>query len=96
MTTREEIEVAVERFEGSGGFACSFIEECEDDLFILAQAYITERAERQRRIEAAAEKIEQSTMQILLRNGVDMRKHRLVIVKEVTEIITRCLDGETA
>ena len=96
MATRDEIEAAVERFEGSGGFACSFIEECEDDLFILSQAYITERAERQRRIEAAAEKIEQSTMQILLRNGVDMRKHRLVIVKEVTEIITRCLDGETA
>jgi len=48
MTTREEIEAAVERFEGSGGFACSFIEECEDDLFILAQAYIADRQQRER------------------------------------------------
>ena len=84
MATRDEIEAAVERFEGSGGFACSFIEECEDDLFILAQAYITERAERQRRIEAAARV---TYLSVVRHGGIDESHLR--------DIITRCLDGET-
>jgi len=86
MATRDEIEAAVERFEGSGGFACSFIEECEDDLFILAQAYITERAERQRRIEAAAEELA-TTLPLYIRCGA---------AALCVDIITRCLDGETS
>ena len=84
MNTREEIEAAAERFEGSGGFACSFIEECEDVLFILAQAYITERDERPRRIEAA-------TRQLSSEFGLCGSLSQITI----EGIITRCLDGET-
>ena len=91
MTTREEIEAAAERFEGSGGFACSFIEECEDVLFILAQAYITERDERPRRIEAAANEIARQIVADDLPLDVISTDH---IRQHVADIITRCLDGE--
>ena len=86
MNTREEIEAAAERFENSGGFACSFIEECEDDLFILAQAHVSERAERQRRIAAAAEAV----------LGRCLERYDRSMIEDIRDIITRCLDGETA
>ena len=106
MSTNDEREAAADRLQSiidaddidGTAFAKGWRtdRQVQVDAATVVRSYLTERAERQRRIEAAAEKIEQSTMQILLRNGVDMRKHRLAIVKEVTEIITRCLDGETA
>lgn len=51
-----------------------------EKLFTLADAYLAERAERQRRIEAAAEAV----------HALDVSS-----VKLIRDIITRHLDGET-
>ena len=70
MTTREEIEAAAARYEAG---AVAYVKQKDDigawseywrpaqkdnDLHTLANAYLAERAERQRRIETAAEELD--------------------------------------
>ena len=81
--TREEIEAAVERFENSDGFACSFIAECEGELFILASAFVNARATRKAAIERATKEISH-----LLAMGCELSQIT------IEGIITRELEGD--
>lgn len=102
--TREEIEAACERLR-RGSDVVVFTDSSDDDSPYLdgspheflddVHTLLLAHAERQRRIEAAAEEIEKHVVNILLRNGTDMRRNRIVITLDMRDIITRHLDGET-
>ena len=80
MTTREEIEAALLWYSHDDG---SPLVDGIQHLNTLAGLYFEYRAERQRRIEAAA-------AEIWRRIPGDF-----VDVGEICDIITRCMDGET-
>ena len=100
MSTREEIEAAIERWgqhkkrvdDAQSPYYSGTFEQDEHrfallarDMRLLADAFMSDRAERQRRIEAAAHKI---------RSRFSCAPHWQAI-DEIRDIITRCLDGET-
>ena len=89
MTTREEIEAAKKRrlhyfVQGSPLYPGGFIQR-EADAYTLADAYLAERAERQRRIEAAVREILGSCNVGCICAQCEDR---------MRDIITRHLDGE--
>lgn len=103
MSTREEIEAAVDvvrRYDEVRKTDSRTIIEALGCLSVigvvdlvgasrqvLADAFVAERAERQRRIEAAAHKIFLTKCQV----GVTCAD----CTERIRDIITRCLDGET-
>ena len=86
MTTREEIEAVAKRrlhyfAQGSLTYPGGFIQR-ESDAYVLADAFLAERAERQRLIEAAADEIYK--MQFVFEEP-----------RDIAATITRHLDGES-
>ena len=80
MRTREEIEAAVDVWRAYRAGRAVPIGFSMEAVQVIADAYLAERAERQRRIEAAAEAV----------HALDVSS-----VKLIRDIITRHLDGET-
>lgn len=87
MTTREESEAAARRYRLNRDIAIDCIQLPSRhlcDMQTLADSFLAERAERQRRIEAAAREIY---------TGISYQWP--ADVREVERVIMRHLDGET-
>ena len=100
MTTREEIEAAAKRrilyHLLRSAIYTGGVNQREADGYTLADAFLAERAERQRRIEAAAREVVDEIIAMAERLMVNEFRYTREMLGEVTtKIITRYLDGET-
>lgn len=96
MSTNDEREAAADRLQSiidaddidGTAFAKGWRtdRQVQVDAATVVRAYLTERAERQRRIEAAAEAVLEMCLE----------RYDRSMVEGVRDMITRCLDGETS